>query len=571
MFSKLGAAIPRAKPQVGKLVPMGIPHKGMNARAPFAVMEKDYAISAVNVFVETFGLRSRKGYTEWANTIPGGATPVATLLSYYPATTDAPIPPTTLVPPMVSFGDWPFFAVPNSSPPAGKLFAAKNGHLYDITAGGVGPWTAQASVTGLTDYWTWLNFQNIAGTFLVACNDGGGYSYYDGAAWHTPTLGTGIGQISGCDPAKFCFVMLYKRKLWFIEKNSTRAWYLPVDQITGTVVDFDFGSQLPHGGHLAAMETWSMDSGAGMEDQLVAVASQGDVAVYKGVDPADPTDFGKVGTFYVGPLPVGRRQLKASGGDVLILSQFGLSVVSKIILQTNDAAQQQQHQSYLVDPFISRLMISYAGSQGWQVNSVPREEIITIGIPRALGTVGGDYLAMKTPTAAWSRLLNTNYAYVVTVGSQVFAGTFDGRVVKAYNGPLDNVTIAEPDKGLPIQCQVIPAYSDLGAPGLQKKLMLLRPTFLATTKPSLGIKVLTDYGPAAFSEVPTLPAGNPVSKWDDGFLWDIAKWRGTTIPIHAFFGISGLGFAFTPQLDYTCGGDTLLTAIDVWAEAGGVL
>jgi hypothetical protein len=26
---------------------MGIPHKGMNARAPFAVMEKDYAISAI--------------------------------------------------------------------------------------------------------------------------------------------------------------------------------------------------------------------------------------------------------------------------------------------------------------------------------------------------------------------------------------------------------------------------------------------------------------------------------------------------------------------------------------------
>src|SRR4051812_41462152 len=104
MFSKVGAAIPRAKSQVGKLVPLGIPHKGMNARAPFAVMEKEYAISVVNLFVETFGLRSRKGYTEWATGIPGGTLPVASVLSYFPATAELTIPPTSLVAPMVSFG-----------------------------------------------------------------------------------------------------------------------------------------------------------------------------------------------------------------------------------------------------------------------------------------------------------------------------------------------------------------------------------------------------------------------------------------------------------------------------------
>jgi hypothetical protein len=32
-----------------------------------------------------------------------------------------------------------------------------------------------------------------------------------------------------------------------------------------------------------------------------------------------------------------------------------------------------------------------------------------------------------------------------------------------------------------------------------------------------------------------------------------------------------VGFAGTAQIDYLCGGDTLLAAIDFWTEAGGVL
>ena len=247
---------PRAQPQLGAITPLAIPYKGLNARDTFAVMGPEYAISLTNVLVEPYGLRTRKGYTEWATGLPA-AVPVSTMMSYYPATAA----PALLSSPMKREFSMQhrLLVEPRSgstTPPAGKLFAATGGgHIYNVTAGGPGPWTAEAGVVAPTagDFWTWINFQNLAGAFLVACNDDGGYAYYNGSSWAMPTAGAGIGQINGVNPSLLCYVVEHMKRLWFIEKASTRAWYLPVSQITGTVSEFNFGEQFRHGGSLAAL------------------------------------------------------------------------------------------------------------------------------------------------------------------------------------------------------------------------------------------------------------------------------------------------------------------------------
>src|SRR4030095_12221597 len=104
-----------------------------------------------------------------------------------------------------------------------KLFAAKGNGVYDVTAGGTGPFPAESGISVVGSFWTWINYQNVGGSYLIATNNTGGYALYDGTSWSMIAEGVAPGQISGVNPAFFVYVMEWKRRLWFIEKESTGA------------------------------------------------------------------------------------------------------------------------------------------------------------------------------------------------------------------------------------------------------------------------------------------------------------------------------------------------------------
>ena len=563
----------RAQPQTGSLTPLAIPAKGLNARDALAVMGPEYAISLVNVLSEPFGLKTRKGYTEWATNVSTGI-PVQTMMSYYPASAAPPgrvarIRPRALGMRLLSEGPAASIA------PAGKLFACASGRVLDVTVGGNGPWIPMSGVGGpsMGDHWTWLNFQNIAGAFLIACNnDSGGYAYYNGSAWTTPTLGTGAGQITGCDPSTFCYVVEHMKRLWFIEKGTTRAWYLPVSQIVGTVTAFNFGEQFKHGGELVALVRWTVDAGVDINDKLVAISSQGDVVVYQGTDPDTVGDFVIQGVWYVGALPVGRQCVINSGADVHILSQFGVTPLSRLLTTIDMSQQEQMRLTYMISPVIARLMRESSSLVGWKIVSLPKEELFLIGVPPDSPEFGGQFFALKLSTGAWSLLNTLPYSSFVSIDADVFSGTYDGRVVRAFDGPVDNVLIGT-TTGDPIQCQVTPAYNSMepgpGTGAQQKVFKMLRPTFITTTTPTIAVTIMTDYGGPGAAVIPTLPHFDE-ALWDVD-LWDVAKWTGLQGPIKTWIGVNGVGFAGTAQIDYLCGGETLLASIDFWTERGGVM
>jgi hypothetical protein len=342
-----------------------------------------------------------------------------------------------------------------------------------------------------------------------------------------------------------------------------------VDEITGAATEFDFGTEFAHGGYLVALVSWTVDSGDGIDDRLVIVGSQGDITIYQGTDPDDPAKFSKIGTWYVGPLPGGRRCVSQSGGDVLILTQFGLLPVSRLQSSAHVPVDVQAHISFLIDPLLARLMQLYAAYPYWSIASLPREELILIQLPDQIQSPGGNFLAYKTPTGAWSLLNGTRYTNIVSIDNQIYAGTNDGRVVQAFNGALDNVLLETPETGTPIICQVTPAYNPLGGPGQNKIISMFRPTFLATQTPKLSFKIMTDYNAFGIVASPVLPV-IPQSYWDDD-LWDTGIWSGFQSTIHEWVGSAGEGFTATVQMDYACGGDTVLMAIDFWTTKGNVL
>jgi hypothetical protein len=576
----------------GQISPGLLPTAGINARDAAIVMGPQDALDLVNVFSEDYGLTVRNGYQEFATGLPGTLT-VATLMSYYPATAGPSFAALqqssvlTLAPP----------PSPRAAPITlgGQLFACTGGQIYDITAGGAGPWVPQPGITATSDFWTWVNFQNAGGAFLLVTNDEGKYVTYGGASFSdgfsdgfsveatgfTPiTEGPSAGQISGINPDLFVYVMVWKQRVWFIEKDSTRAWYLPVGQITGTVTQFDFGSHFRHGGRLQALVNWTLDGGAGIDDHLVAFSSEGDVVIFKGYDPDqaadDPNAFQLVGIWYVGALPKGRRQVSVYGGDVYVLSIFGISQISKLVAQANVAANLTEDVSSKIDPLIARFMLASHEVDGWYLIFLPSETAMVVGLPSQITGESLSQLVMKIRRSAWSKVLDVPVITMldhdeVTFGGGAVSSTGvngGGNVYVLFDAGLDNVPLAG-DTGNPIRARMLPSYNAFGSPGMLKSFPMVRLTFNAPQVPGVALKVLTDFTSPDYLTVPSLP---PISGalWDVA-LWDSGKWAGQLPPIHKWFGTVGAGFSATVQADFTGYGGTRIMAVDWWTMQGGPL
>ena len=412
-----------------------LPTNGINARDAFARMHPNDAIDLMNVVSDNYGMSTRNGYQEFVVNLPG-AKAVPTLMTHYPATAQNSVSASRTVPP---YGEI-IWKAPRAATPTvnGSLFACTNGTIFDITSGGVGPWVAEANVSGrTTDYWSWLNYQNEAANFLIAVNEDGGYYIFGGAGFssgfssgfstqgggftHVPA-GTLPGQIDGIDPEKFVYVASWKRRLWFVEKNSTRAWYLPVQQITGVATAFNFGANFRHGGRLVALVSWAADGGEGLDDYLVALSSQGDVVIYKGTDPTSIDNFSIHGIWYVGALPKGSRIIDPIGGDVHILSTVGLTQLSKLVAMGEIASVVTEQPGSHIDPLIRTYMETLANLDGWYIKYLPTEQMMFVGVPQKLPGEGPTQLVLKLRQNAWSRFQGLPVSVLANHGSLVFGG-----------------------------------------------------------------------------------------------------------------------------------------------------
>ena len=171
-----------------------------------------------------------------------------------------------------------------AGPASQKMFSAVTTSIFDTTAPGA---VGAADITGLTNaQWQWVNFSTAGGDFLVAANGDDEVRNYDGTTWTTPTLTGGPGTPAGSDLDN---VHVFKERLFFIEKSSMSYWVLPVKSIAGTMTEVPLGSFTVKGGHIVAQSSWTLDGGAGVDDLLVTITSNGEVLVFQGTDPTDAT------------------------------------------------------------------------------------------------------------------------------------------------------------------------------------------------------------------------------------------------------------------------------------------
>lgn len=370
-------------------------------------------------------------------------------------------------------------------------------------------------------------------------------------------------------PEFFVQAVVWKSRLWFVEKDSSRGWYMGVNSLYGTASSFDFGVRMRAGGDLRGLYNWSYDAGNGLETLLVALSGSGDVVIYAGTDPTSVNTFGLKGTWSVGAVPVGRRLVTDYGGDVLVMSLLGLVPLSKLVVgQPVVGGDRSIYLTEKVANFFALAAAQNKSLQGWQVVMNPAESALMLLLPTSQGAPCNP-LVMPFASRTWWPYRDLPIYTAAPWQGQLYFGTTDGRVC-VHAGYVDGVELANPDAYSAVQFSCLTGFNNLGS-ARQKRVQLIRPTLLAQSR-STAIQATARFR-FDISE-PAAPSGlssNPDADAWDTAVWDSSRWGGDYQPLDAFTGGAGVGRDVAIAIRGAAVSRTVIASIDVFYDEGGLL
>lgn len=491
-----------------------------------------------NMIAAENGLRSRLGYSEWCTGLTGASDDkVRTVISYT-----------------------------GSIPANNRIFSTTSSGIYPCTTPADAPALELAfgTTTGNAGYGTFRQMVTLGGHFGVYCDEVNGYHLYTetGATWAAVVGGSGPTEVDDVDPGDLVHACVFKRRLWFTERDSTRAWYLDAGAVYGAATEFDFGQQFSSGGHLVGLWSWTYDGGAGLDDSLVAISSTGDVVVYQGTDPDDASTFSLQGVWHMGPPPAGRDIAHDVGGDLYILSRTGILPISRLVV----GAELREAATAKISNLFNSLMLTRGTSMGWSLRLHPEDNALVVLYPD-YSTETDQQLVMAQANRAWFRYRDVPMHCAGVWGGQFYFGTQDGRLCLS-SGYLDNVTLADPNVYEGIDWTVIPAFSKLGG-GSACRITQIRALLISDgAAPDLTMEARYGFDTSELAE----PANSPAlsGTWDNG-LWDDAVWGGNASPFTTLRGAVGCGFEGSPAVRGRSVDRAILVSVDMTFETGGWL
>lgn len=421
---------------------------------------------------------------------------------------------------------------------ADKIFATDAGNIYDVTSPANASVALTAAVTGLAGGdWSSVQFQAGGGIYLVMANGTDSVRNYNGSAWSTPA-------ITGATSADLSFVWAFKNRLFFIEKNSLSAWYLPSLSIAGAAAELDLGGVFKHGGALMFGATYSRDSGSGLDDFCIFVTENGEIAVYQGDDPSVAASWSLVGVYKIGK-PLGKNAFFKAGGDIAIATDDGIVSVTQALSQ--DRAGQTPITYPIEEAW--RIIINERGFSGFPFQTAlwHKQSMLVVAVPAFAG-LSQYCLVANAKTGAWARYTGWDTRCVAVFQDKLYFGTQDGLVVEGETGGAD--------QDAAYAAVVIPRFDMLGSP-TEKVAMHARVSARTNFPFSVQLFAASDY-------VYEIPAPLPADPDEEGDVWDSGIW-GTSIwggltdtknAVSEWQAVAALGHALAPGLQVASGRDT---------------
>ena len=527
---------PKPRPQIVGSATIPAPTGGLNAYNSISDMPETDAVIMRNFMPEPFGCRVRKGYRQHATGLDGA---ICSILSY------------------------------NGNNGSGNIFAVDQSQVVDITV--AGDYSAATPLCASTNpWWQSTNMSNPTGVWMIALN-----GTDDGILWNGTTLtratwwdGSGTiaaGEWGNIDPKKLVVPVVHQHRLWAVEKGTTRAWYLPPEQLWGMATSFDFGANFSRGGFLQTLTIYTQDSGYGPDDYLAAISSAGELVLYKGLDPSDPNGWALVGVFYIGST-FSRRCATRYAGDVAILTQYGMITIGSITKPDN-ASVLDNALSQKIQFMISQLIVEGSYRPGWDLLLHPAANFILINVPGVVAEQTTQ-LIYNTLTKAWTTFNGmTSYCWMNVGSAIVFGG--DGIVYRAWEGSQDDVPLdGQGGRTIYAECQQAFSYFDL--PGVNKHFKMFRPTMVYSGKfkyragANMGFDFATLPPPASFGT-------SDFGIWNQS-LWDgMDVWSGGSQSDKQWISIVGISYAASIRIGLETNSETLWVSTDWIMEKGGLI
>ena len=484
----------RGKQQSSTLFRMPAPFKGIDGRIPFAAGSTDVAVYSFNLVPSDGGVALRKGSRERQINLDDGAG----------------ISVNTIIPYQGIPGD-------NSED---RLFAATNEGIWDVTADEGTPslvltFSDQSEDAG---YGVFTSFTTDAEDKVMFYADSlNGLFTYE-AATDTWAQATGI---TGPVAEDIIYITTHKERIWLVEKDSTIGWYLDPGAIAGTATEFFFGSKFKEGGSLRGVFNWTVDGGDGVDDYLVGVSSSGDVIVYQGIDPSNAADWKVRGVYYIGDLPKGPKFGTEQGGELYLLSTFGLIGMTDLLNGVAVASAQEQNTTSRISQQIRVLLNARSNMNGWSVRTIPSESGLLISVP-VLGSERPTQYFYNLTVNGWGVWRDLRIFSFNTWRESVVFGD-DSLRVMVLDQQRDNVQItANPDtpfNGEPINFALLTSFSPLNSGGVVKRVKYIRPDIIGVAEPNFAAAARYDY---VLSE-PSVPLA-AVTAREPG-SWDVSDWE----------------------------------------------
>lgn len=497
------------------------PVGGWNARDAVANMKEEDAVILDNWFPTPSDVIGRKGWTSHAT---GTTDDVESLLVYKSASAE-------------------------------KMFAAAGTSIWEATSAGA---VGSAAVTSTANSrWQHTNFATTGGQFLYAVNGADSALLYDGSTW-TPIDGVSTPAITGVTTSTLIDVEVFKNRLWFVQKDTLTAWYLPTDSIGGTANPLRLNGVAKRGGELVSVCTWTLDAGQGMDDHWVAATSEGEIIVYKGTDPSSANTWALVGTWHIGA-PLGQRCLRKFGGDVLINCVNGLIPLSRILVSGNGSSTALA----LTDKIQSAMTTAastYGSYFGWEVLHYPNGNMLIVNVPTTTTGSGQQQYVMNTITGAWCRFLDIDAGCWALFQDEPYFGG-EGFVGKFWSGYADNSTN--------INGEALQAFSYFGKRGKLKHFKMARPVLSSTGTPAILAGLNVDFDTSALLGALTF---SPTTQalWDAA-LWDVGVWSGDLTVRKNWQTMAAIGVAAAMHVKSAQQLETHWMASDFIYENGGMI
>lgn len=415
------------------------------------------------------------------------------------------------------------------------------------------------SVVGQTSgYYSTTMFGTAGGDFLSAVNGTDTPQKFDGTSWEAHAF-TGLAS-----PQDLSFVWSYGSRLWYIQKNTLKVWYLPVDSINGALTSFSLAGIFKEGGSLLFGGKWSLDAGDGLDDKWFVVTTTGEVAVYEGTNPGDAAAWSKVGVYKI-TAPLGFKALTYAGGDPLIATEDGIVPLSAAI-NKDEAALSLAAVSQAIEPEWKN-EVQARSSSPWEIMKWPTMNMMVVSLPVISGDVDAYCFVCNVETGAWTKYTGWDTQCMALYDSSGFFGTSTGQVFLMETGGTDD--------GAPYTCTYVGLPDHMKTPGAAKLIHSARTTFQSSFPANMKISASVNYQVT----LPSAPdSGSDFSnggEWDVS-LWDVGVWDATgTVSITSkWTSIGKTGFVVSPQVQVTCGYTLYpqleMIATDVVFETGGV-